>query len=284
MLANFAALEQNSSHPLSVGILNAAKHENVDIPKANDVINIAGTGLSGSVGGRALMIANERYLIDQGISYDHDVVHEWATKGNTVSFLLADQQAVGFVAQGDQIKPESKKLIDGLKARHITPVMLTGDNKQVALVVAKQLGIAEVDVHAELKPADKEGIVRQYQAGKHTVAMVGDGVNDAPSLARADIGIAIGAGTDVALDSADIVLVRSEPSDILNFLELAHNTSRKMVQNLWFGAGYNIFAIPLASGILAPVGFVLSPALGAVLMGLSTIVVAINAQTLHIRK
>lgn len=284
VLANFAALEQNSSHPLSVGILNAAKHENVDVPKANDVINIAGTGLSGSVGGRALMIANERYLIDQGISYDHDVVHEWATKGNTVSFLLADQQAVGFVAQGDQIKPESKKLIDGLKARHITPVMLTGDNKQVALVVAKQLGIAEVDVHAELKPADKEGIVRQYQAGKHTVAMVGDGVNDAPSLARADIGIAIGAGTDVALDSADIVLVRSEPSDILNFLELAHNTSRKMVQNLWFGAGYNIFAIPLASGILAPVGFVLSPALGAVLMGLSTIVVAINAQTLHIRK
>lgn len=162
--------------------------------------------------------------------------------------------------------------------------MLTGDNQQVAQLVAAQLGIAKEDVHAELKPDDKEKIVQQYQSRGLKVAMVGDGVNDAPSLVRADVGIAIGAGTDVAVDSADIVLVRSDPSDILNFLKLAKHTTRKMIQNLWFGAGYNIFAIPLAAGILAFVGIVLSPALGAILMGLSTVVVAINAQTLRIRK
>lgn len=284
VLSEFAALEQNSSHPLSVGILNAAKHEEITIPNVDDVTSIAGTGLSGLVNGQERLIVNERYLIDHKIDYNESVVNRWGDAGNTVSFLVSDNRALGFIAQGDQIKPESKHLITGLKERHIKPVMLTGDNQKVALRVAKLLGIDEQDVHAELKPADKEALVRKYQEGHHIVAMVGDGVNDAPSLARADIGIAIGAGTDVALDSADIVLVRSEPSDILNFLELAHNTSRKMVQNLWFGAGYNIFAIPLASGILAPLGFVLSPALGAVLMGLSTIVVAINAQTLHIRK
>lgn len=174
-------------------------------------------------------------------------------------------------------------MIDGLKTQHIRPVMLTGDNQQVAQLVAAQLGIAKEDVHAELKPDDKEKIVQQYQSRGLKVAMVGDGVNDAPSLVRADVGIAIGAGTDVAVDSADIVLVRSDPSDILNFLKLAKHTTRKMIQNLWFGAGYNIFAIPLDAGILAFVGIVLSPALGAILMGLST-VVAINAQTLRIRK
>jgi Cu2+-exporting ATPase len=280
LLATMAALEQNSSHPLSVGILNAAKHEQLPLPEATAVTTIAGTGLSGQVNGRQLLIVNERYLTEHHIAYDQDTVTRWAAAGNTVSILVGDEHAFGFVAQGDQLKPESPQLIAGLKARGITPVMLTGDNQKVALAVAKQLGITAQDVHAELKPDAKERLVRDYQNAQHTVAMVGDGVNDAPSLARADIGIAIGAGTDVALDAADVVLVRSEPADILHFLDLAHHTNRKMKQNLWFGAGYNIIAIPLASGILAPWGILLSPAIGAVLMGLSTIVVAINAQTL----
>lgn len=232
LLATMAALEQNSSHPLSVGILNAAKHEQLPLPEATAVTTIAGTGLSGQVNGRKLLIVNERYLTEHHIAYDQATVTRWAAAGNTVSILVGDDRALGFVAQGDQLKPESPQLIAGLKARGITPVMLTGDNQKVALAVAKQLGIATQDVHAELKPDAKERLVRDYQNAQHTVAMVGDGVNDAPSLARADIGIAIGAGTDVALDAADVVLVRSEPADILHFLDLAHHTNRKMKQNL----------------------------------------------------
>jgi Cu2+-exporting ATPase len=159
--------------------------------------------------------------------------------------------------------------------------MLTGDNKQVANVVAKQLGIETV--HAELMPEDKEKIVKEYKEQGLVVMMVGDGVNDAPGLARADIGVAIGAGTDVAIDSADVILVKSNPFDILHFLSLSKNTQRKMVQNLWWGAGYNIVAIPLAAGILASVGVILSPAVGAVLMSFSTVIVAINAMLLKIK-
>jgi len=284
ILTLLGALEQNSSHPLSVGIINATTKAGLKLPVAKNVKNIPGTGMQGEIAGTQYMVVNERYLIDHQINYDKDKTNALASKGNTVSFLISDQQALGYLGQGDQIKPESKQLIAGLKAHHIRPVMLTGDNQQVAMVVAKQLGIAEADVHAELKPEDKEKIVREYQDKNMTVAMVGDGVNDAPSLVRANIGIAIGAGTDVAIDSADIVLVRSEPSDILNFLDLAKNTNRKMIENLWFGAGYNIFAIPLAAGVLASLGIILSPAVGAILMGLSTIVVAINAQTLRLRR
>jgi Cu2+-exporting ATPase len=283
ILVEFAALEQNSSHPLSVGILKAARDANVAVPTARDVTTIAGTGITGIVNGKNLMIVNVRYLRDHQIAYDVVAVRKWMTKGNTVSILLADQKAVGFVAQGDQIKPGAQALIDGLKQRHVTPVMVTGDNQQVALSVARQLGISVDHVHAELKPADKAAIVTQYQQAHQVVAMVGDGVNDAPSLAQADIGIAIGAGTDVALDSADVVLTRSKPADILNFLSLAQQTNCKMIQNLWFGAGYNIVAIPLATGLFAGIGLVLSPAVGAMLMGLSTIIVAINAQTLRVR-
>lgn len=191
-----------------------------------------------------------------------------------------DDQSIGLVAQGDQIKPEAKLMVEKLKARGIKPVMLTGDNKQVASVVAKQLGID--DVHAELMPEDKEKIVKEYKDKNLIVMMVGDGVNDAPSLVRASIGVAIGAGTDVAIDSADVILVKSNPSDILHFLSLAKNTQRKMVQNLWWGAGYNILAIPLAAGILASWGIILSPAIGAIFMSLSTVIVAINAMLLKI--
>ena len=183
------------------------------------------------------------------------------------------------IAQGDQIKESSKQMVGDLLSRNITPVMLTGDNNEVAHV-AKELGIS--DVHAQLMPEDKESIIKDYQSDGNKVMMVGDGINDAPSLIRADIGIAIGAGTDVAVDSGDIILVKSNPSDIIHFLTLSNNTMRKMVQNLWWGAGYNIVLCTF-SGILAFIGLILSPAIGAILMSLSTVIVAINAFTLKLK-
>lgn len=182
------------------------------------------------------------------------------------------------VAEGDTTKLGAQELIAGLKQRGITPVMLTGDNQQAAQHVAELLGLDEF--HAGLLPDDKQKIVSKYQEEGHHVIMVGDGVNDAPSLAEANIGVAIGAGTDVAIDSADVVLVKSEPSDILHFLDLAKLTNRKMVQNLWWGAGYNIIAIPLAAGVLAFAGIILDPAVGAAVMAMSTIIVAVNAMGL----
>lgn len=282
ILAIMGGLEAGSSHPLSVGIIKELEARHKTSVAVDNINNLPGTGIEGEYQGHHVAIVNERFVDENRIDYDRSKFNELSLQGNTVSFLIIDNRLLGWVAQGDQLKESSKALIDGLKARGIRPVMLTGDNKQVAGLIANRLGIPDEDVHGELRPEDKEVIVKQYQDQGLVVAMVGDGVNDAPSLVRADIGIAIGAGTDVAVDSADIVLVRSDPSDILHFLDLAHNTTRKMVQNLWFGAGYNIFAIPLAAGILAFVGIILSPAVGALLMGLSTVVVAINAQTLKI--
>ncbi|MDN6590128.1 MAG: copper-translocating P-type ATPase [Lactobacillus sp.] len=280
VLSYISALEQNSSHPLAVGILNKAEELSLDIPEASDVDNLPGVGLEGTVEGKDIKIASVSYLNKQSISYDQELFDKLSSKGNSVSFLLIDEKNIGLVAQGDQIKPAAKSMIQSLKDQNIEPVMLTGDNKQVAQSVAKELGIT--DIHAELMPEDKEEIVKDYRDNDQVVMMVGDGVNDAPSLARADIGVAIGAGTDVAIDSADVILVKSDPSDILHFLTLAKRTQRKMVQNLWWGAGYNIIAIPLAAGVLAPIGIILSPAVGAILMSLSTIIVAINAMLLNI--
>lgn len=184
----------------------------------------------------------------------------------------------GVVAQGDQIKPTAREAVRQLKARGIAPVMLTGDNEAAARAVAHTLGIDEF--RAGLLPQDKVQLVQQRRDAGDVVMMVGDGINDAPALARADVGVAIGAGTDVAIDSADVVLVKSDPEDIVRLLDLGTNTTRKIKQNLWWGAGYNIVAIPLAAGVLAPVGILLSPAVGAVLMSLSTVIVAVNAMTL----
>ena len=280
VLEVMAALEQNSSHPLSVGVLKKIDELQLTIPKAEDVTNLPGIGLEGRVNGKDIKIVSVSYLNKKSISYDKQMFNDLSNQGNSISFLLLDDQSIGLVAQGDQIKPEAKLMVEKLKARGIKPVMLTGDNKQVASVVAKQLGID--DVHAELMPEDKEKIVKEYKDKNLIVMMVGDGVNDAPSLVRASIGVAIGAGTDVAIDSADVILVKSNPSDILHFLSLAKNTQRKMVQNLWWGAGYNILAIPLAAGILASWGIILSPAIGAIFMSLSTVIVAINAMLLKI--
>lgn len=280
ILAMMGGLEQNSNHPLAAGILREAHDQNIKLSGADDVKNVPGVGLEGTLGGKKLNIVSASYLDRNNLPYDKQVFAELSGKGNTVSFLAVDGKVAGLAAQGDEIKPHAKEMIDALKQRNIRPVMLTGDNEAAAQAVAKSLGID--DVHASLLPEDKERIVREYQQKSLTVMMVGDGINDAPSLARANIGVAIGAGTDVAIDSADVILVRSDPADILHFLSLARNTNRKMVQNLWWGAGYNIVAIPLAAGVLAGAGILLSPAVGAALMSLSTIIVAINAVTLKI--
>ncbi|MEK1666740.1 heavy metal translocating P-type ATPase [Staphylococcus aureus] len=281
ILSLFASLESQSNHPLAISIVDFAKSKNVSFTNPQDVNNIPGVGLEGLIDNKTYKITNVSYLDKHKLNYDDDLFTKLAQQGNSISYLIEDQQVIGMIAQGDQIKESSKQMVADLLSRNITPVMLTGDNNEVAHAVAKELGIS--DVHAQLMPEDKESIIKDYQRSGKKVMMVGDGINDAPSLIRADIGIAIGAGTDVAVDSGDIILVKSNPSDIIHFLTLSNNTMRKMVQNLWWGAGYNIVAVPLAAGILAFIGLILSPAVGAILMSLSTIIVAINAFTLKLK-
>ncbi|MCH4374471.1 copper-translocating P-type ATPase [Staphylococcus haemolyticus] len=281
ILSLFASLESQSNHPLAISIVDFAKSKNVSFTNPQDVNNIPGVGLEGLIDNKTYKITNVSYLDKHKLNYDDDLFTKLAQQGNSISYLIEDQQVIGMIAQGDQIKESSKQMVADLLSRNITPVMLTGDNNEVAHSVAKELGIS--DVHAQLMPEDKESIIKDYQSDGNKVMMVGDGINDAPSLIRADIGIAIGAGTDVAVDSGDIILVKSNPSDIIHFLTLSNNTMRKMVQNLWWGAGYNIVAVPLAAGILAFIGLILSPAIGAILMSLSTVIVAINAFTLKLK-
>lgn len=281
IISLFASLESQSNHPLAISIVDFAKSKNVSFANPQNVNNIPGVGLEGLIDNKTYKITNVSYLDKHKLNYDDDLFTKLAQQGNSISYLIEDQQVIGMIAQGDQIKESSKQMVADLLSRNITPVMLTGDNNEVAHAVAKELGIS--DVHAQLMPEDKESIIKDYQSDGNKVMMVGDGINDAPSLIRADIGIAIGAGTDVAVDSGDIILVKSNPSDIIHFLTLSNNTMRKMVQNLWWGAGYNIVAVPLAAGILAFIGLILSPAIGAILMSLSTVIVAINAFTLKLK-
>lgn len=280
VLSLFASLESQSNHPLATSIVGFAKSKNIAYAQPQDVQNISGIGLEGKVGDQSYKITNVTYLEQNGFEYDKALFNKLANQGNSISYLIDEQQAVGIIAQGDQIKDSSKQMVTELLVRGVTPVILTGDNLAVAEAVAKALGIQHV--HAQLMPADKERMIKDYQKQGKKVMMVGDGINDAPSLIRADIGVAIGAGTDVAIDSGDVILVKSDPSDIIHFFTLSKRTMRKMVQNLWWGAGYNIVAVPLAAGILASIGLILSPAVGAILMSLSTVIVAINAFTLKL--
>ncbi|AQP53694.1 copper-translocating P-type ATPase [Vagococcus penaei] len=280
ILGYFASIETHSNHPLAASVVAYAKEQNIQLQSIDDVTTVSGVGPQGTIQQKTVQIVNPRYLKEHQIDYDTKQFDDLSSQGNTVSYLLVNQKNVGLIAQGDQIKPESKQLVQQLKELGIEPIMLTGDNQQTAQAVAKELGITTF--HAELLPQDKESMIRDYRDKGQQVMMVGDGINDAPALARANVGMAIGAGTDVAIDSADVILVKSNPLDIVKFFTLAKRTSRKMKQNLWWGAGYNIIAIPLAAGILAPVGIILSPAVGAVFMSLSTVIVAINALLLKI--
>ncbi|RMC61544.1 cadmium-translocating P-type ATPase [Lactobacillus sp. ESL0259] len=270
-----ASLEQDSNHPIAQSILQFAKEKNIELYPLSNSKTLDGKGVSGTLNGKEYQLVNEkaaRSLVSHFPEID--------ALNYTSSYLVAENELLGYVAVGDEIKKNAAALIKQIKDLNITSVMLTGDNEKVAQSIAQKLKISEV--HSGLMPADKQKIVAHLQEKGNKVMMVGDGINDAPSLAKADIGVAIGAGTDVAVDSADVVLVNSEPLDIISFLNLAQHTQRKTIENLWWGAGYNIIALPLAAGILAPWGILLSPAVGAILMSLSTVIVAINAETLKI--
>ncbi|MGQ7662692.1 copper-translocating P-type ATPase [Streptococcus suis] len=278
-LAKMAALEILSTHPIALSIVEAAGPL---FYQAERVENIPGSGIRGVLDGRIYEIMSYKGVQEIGLSVEQDVIAPYLDLGLTLSFLVADRVVLGFVALGDQIKEDAKDFVAGLKAQGISPVMLTGDNPATAQKVAIQLGIE--DYRAELKPEDKAKLVKDYQA-RGAVLFIGDGVNDSPALATADLGFAIGAGTSVAIHSADVVLVQSNPSAVLDMLSIAKTTIRKMRQNLWFGAGYNIIAIPLAAGILYPsMGIMVDPLLAAVLMSLSTVIVAINAMGLRYGK
>ena len=278
LLAIIAGIEGGSSHPIASSIVSYAKDKEIQPAAIDNIQALKGYGMSASFDNRQYYLVNMKYLSEHEISLDKKLVQTYLDKGNTISYLVADKKVLGFVALGDRIKKNTIEFIKELKARNITSIMLTGDNKEAAAIMAKQMGIDEF--RAELLPEDKHQVIKQLELSGHHVLMVGDGINDAPSLASATIGVAIGAGTAVAIDSADVVLYNSDPSDIIKFLKLSHNTYKKTVENLCWGAGYNIIAIPLAAGILAGIGFVLSPAVGAVVMSLSTVVVALNALTL----
>ncbi|NTL92387.1 copper/silver-translocating P-type ATPase CopB [Enterococcus faecium] len=281
ILQYLGALEANANHPLAVGIMNYLKEHEIKPYQAENLKNLSGVGLEATVKNQQVKIVNEKEVERLGLNVEQALLKPYQEQGNTISFLILENHLAAIVALGDVVKTEAKEFIRTLKERKITPVMLTGDNKNAAQAVADYLGIEEY--YGGLLPDDKEAVVQKYLDQGKKVIMVGDGINDAPSLARASIGMAIGAGTDIAIDSADVVLTNSDPKDILHFLDLAKQTRKKMIQNLWWGAGYNILAIPLAAGILAPIGILLSPAVGAVLMSLSTVVVALNALTLKIK-
>jgi len=273
-----AALEQNSTHPLALGIV--AKAGKLDKLQVEDFNNLPGVGVSGSINGHVFSVVKGGYLDSHNIQYNDKAFNEQVEAGYTVSFVLEDNKVIGMISAGDSIKKDAPELIKQVRRMGIEPVMATGDNKVAAEKVANVLGIKLV--HSQMMPEDKVDLVKHYQE-KAGVMMVGDGVNDAPALAQATIGVAIGAGTAVAINSADVILVDSKPADILSLITLAKNTRRKMIENLWWGAGYNVIALPLAAGLLAPWGIILSPVAGAILMSLSTVIVALNAMSLKVK-
>nr|WP_232819450.1 copper-translocating P-type ATPase [Exiguobacterium sp. TNDT2] len=275
-----AAVETASQHPLARGILREAEARKLTLPEVVDFDSITGVGLEGRVDGAHVQVVSPRYIREHELSIDEAAFNRLSAAGKTVVFTIRDGDLVGMIALADMVRDEAKETVRALKDRGVRSIMLTGDNRKVADWVASQLHIKEV--YAEVLPDDKSRQVQTVQADGSKVAMVGDGINDAPALAQADVGIAIGSGTDVAVETADIVLVRSNPKDVLSILDLSRNTYNKMIQNLWWAAGYNIVAIPLAAGVLAPIGIILSPAVGAVLMSLSTVIVALNARTLKL--
>ncbi len=272
-----AALESRSEHPIARGIVEEAERRNISFGEASEFRAIPGKGAEGLVEGRKVTVASPKLLQELGIEHDEEV-REVMEQGKTVVMLLVDGKPVGALALADRVRDESREAVAKLKERGIRVFMLTGDNSKVARWVSEELGLD--GYFAEVLPHEKAEKVEELRK-QGVVAMVGDGINDAPALVQADVGIAIGAGTDVAIESADIVLVRNDPRDVIEVIDLASKTYGKMVQNLAWATGYNAIAIPLAAGILYPWGILLSPAVGAVLMSLSTVIVAVNARFLR---
>ncbi|MBN1454631.1 MAG: cadmium-translocating P-type ATPase [Methanomicrobia archaeon] len=270
-----ASVEKNSEHPLARGIVERSE----ETYSVEDFKSIPGKGAEGVVEGKRTLVVGPGYLREKHIAIDEDKLREVSTSGNTIIYVVQEAEVLGAIALGDIIRAESREAIAGLKARGTSCMMLTGDNEEVARWVSEELGLDEY--FAGILPDEKADKIREIQSRGLTVAMTGDGVNDAPALAVADVGIAIGAGTDVAMETADIVLVRSNPLDVLNLIKLSERTYGKMRQNLAWATGYNAIALPLAGGAFYWAGILLNPAVGAALMAASTVIVAINAKFLR---
>ena len=282
LLTLAASIESQSEHPIATGVVHAAEEREIRLPQPKGFRAIPGKGAEATVDDINIKVVSPGYLREHSIEINNGDVQRVSDEGKTVVFVLAEDQLIGAVALADVIRPESREAIDRLKAMGVRVMMLTGDAQAVAEWVSRELGLDEV--FAQVLPNQKAEKIKEIQDRGLKVAMTGDGVNDAPALTQADVGIAVGAGTDVAIESADIVLVRSDPRDVTAIVELARATYGKMVQNLWWAAGYNIFAIPLAAGALASVGVLLTPAFGAVLMSASTVIVSINARLLRVHR
>ena len=278
VLALAAAAEADSEHPLARAITGAAQARGVAVPQAIDFSSSPAVGVKATVGGEVIEVGGP-HLLEKHSAEELPIADEWRKEGAIILHVLADGEVIGALRLADEIRPESRDAVDALHSAGVQVVMITGDAQAVADTVAKDLGIDRV--FAGVRPEHKAAKVKELQGEGHKVAMVGDGVNDAPALAQADVGIAIGAGTDVAIGSAGVVLASSDPRSVLSVIELSRATYRKMKQNLWWAAGYNLLSVPLAAGILAPIGFVMPMSVGAILMSASTVVVALNAQLLR---
>lgn len=277
ILAIAAALEQNSEHPIATGITRKAKDLKLQLPALKDFKAITGKGIQAIVNGKDVKVVSPGFLKDNNLTANIP-----STKAETTVFLVVDNTVAGFVSLADEIRPESAEAIKVLHAQNIKTLLLTGDNKEVAKSVSESLGMN--GFIAEVLPHQKLDKIKELQSKGEFVAMTGDGVNDAPALAQADVGIAVGSGSDIAAETADIVLVNSNPKDVASLIMFGKATYKKMIQNLAWATGYNVVALPLAAGVLYNAGIMLSPAMGAVLMSVSTIVVAINARMLKIKQ
>ncbi|MET0702955.1 MAG: heavy metal translocating P-type ATPase [Mycobacterium sp.] len=282
VLASAAAAETDSEHPLARAIVAAARGRGLSVAGASDFVSTPGVGVTATVGGRRIRVGGPRLLAESGV-VEVPEAQQWRTDGAIILHVVAGQdgaeEVIGALALADEVRPESRQAVDALRRLGIQVVMITGDADAVAHSVAADLDIDRV--FAGVRPEDKADKVSELQTEGRTVAMVGDGVNDAPALAQADVGIAIGAGTDVAIASAGVILASSDPRSVLSVIELSKASYRKMQQNLWWAAGYNLISVPLAAGVLAPIGFVMPMSVGALLMSLSTVIVALNAQLLR---
>jgi Cu2+-exporting ATPase len=278
VLALAAAAESDSEHPLAGAIVEAAKRRDLTVAPSSDFSSSPAVGVTATVDGRRVQVGGPA-LLDQERAHELDVADAWRAKGAIILHVLVDGAVVGALELADEVREESRRAVAELHRRDVQVVMITGDAEAVARSVADELGIDRV--YAGVRPEDKGGKVAELQHEGRKVAMVGDGVNDAPALAQADVGIAIGAGTDVAIASAGVILASDDPRSVLSVIDLSRATYRKMKQNLWWAAGYNLISVPLAAGVLAPIGFVLPMSVGAILMSASTVVVALNAQLLR---
>jgi Cu2+-exporting ATPase len=274
------SVEANSEHPISKAIVAAGKTLNLRRREVTNFQNLTGRGLKAAVDGRDILVVSPGYIRSEKITFDEKHFEKLAQEGKTVIFVLEGNKLLGYIALSDIVRDTAREAVEALKAMHVESIMLTGDNARAAAYVGAKLNIAKVI--AEVLPQDKASKIEELQKAGKKIAMTGDGVNDAPALAKADLGIAIGAGTDVAIETADVILVRSNPLDVVNILKLSKATYKKMIQNLIWATGYNVIALPLAAGVLYNQGIFISPALGAVLMSLSTIIVSINARLLKI--